>query len=231
MISLEFCSRGDSRYKEIRDGHYVDSFGAHGQQIHFLVWDEDRLAGIISAGSAVYAVGARDEFFGIPKDRRLRERLYLSAIANNTVFRLLDREKHAVNGYPDPLGTQVLALWRKTAAQLWQELYSVPLIGFETFIVAESWRQGSMYKADNWTIVGETAGSAKHHRGGGQGLTHSHERLDTNKKLILCRWARKKVVPEVEYKSSWRAETEEEKARARAIARRRKELLGERFAK
>jgi hypothetical protein len=49
---LEFCSREDPRYKTIRDEHYVKNKGAHGQQVHFLVWYKRTLVGIISGGAA-----------------------------------------------------------------------------------------------------------------------------------------------------------------------------------
>jgi len=32
---------------------------------------------------------------------------------------------------------------------LWEDLYGVPVIGFETFVVEEDWRKGTLYRADN----------------------------------------------------------------------------------
>ena len=61
------------------------------------------------------------------------------------------------------------------------------MCGFETFIVEESWRKGSMYKADNWTYVGETQGSTKFHQ---HGVEKKFERREVEKKLVYCKWIR-----------------------------------------
>jgi hypothetical protein len=216
MVELEFCKRTDPRYQEIRDRHYVENNGTHGQQIHFIVWYKGQVVGIISGASSVFAVKSRDDFFAIQKDMKTTH--YLPAIVNNTVFRLEYHEKN--------LATKVLSKWRRVMADLWLQLYGVPVIGFETFVIEEDHRKGALYKADNWTYVGETAGSTKSHKG----LANPSVRKSTCSKLIFCRWVNQKpIIPTVRYASSWRAETPEEKARARNIQSLKKELLGQRF--
>ena len=221
-VQLEFCSRSDSRYVDIRGRHYIPNKGSHGQQLHFIVWDGPTLVGIVSAGSGVYAVAARDKFFGVPKNREEKERYWLPAIVNNTVFRLETTRPN--------LGTQVLSKWRKVTRRLWQELYGVPVIGFETFIVEEPWRRGSMYLAAGWTYVGQTAGRTKAHTTKG-GLADSRAHLDTEPKMVYCAYARgnRPMKPSVPYVSSWRRSTPEEKAADKRIAEARKALLGRRF--
>jgi hypothetical protein len=215
MIQLEFCKRTDSRYQDIRNRHYVDNRGTHGQQIHFLIWYNGVIVGIISGASSVYAVKTRDEFFKIPKDRNIKQKYYLPAIINNTVFRLEYHEKN--------LATKVLSKWRKVTSSLWEEIYEVPVIGFETFVVEEEWRKGSLYKADNWVLVGETVGSTKSHKG----LDKPSSRVETTPKLIYCRWSKgKHLVPDKAYMSSWKAETVEEKVRVKRITKLKNELLG-----
>lgn len=216
-IEIEFCKRTDARYQDIRDRHYVENRGTHGQQLHFIVFVDNEVAGIISAASSVYAVKARDEFFKIPKDRDLKQGYYLPAIINNTVFRL---EVHHKN-----LATQVLSKWRKVCAKLWFEIYGVKVIGFETFVVEEDYRKGCLYKADNWHMVGETAGSTKSHKG----LNTKSERIKTDKKLIFCKWVKKEIEPKIKYVSSWRAETKEERERAKRISKYKLDLIGKRF--
>lgn len=171
--------------------------------------------------SSVYAVRARDEFFGVPSDKEARESLWLPSIVNNTVFRLETTRPN--------LGTETLRRWRTVVRTLWPQLYGVPVIGFETFIIEESFRKGALYKADNWTIVGETAGSTKQHVAGEGGLTGKHSRALVEPKLILCRWAKRPYTPKTPYVSSWKASTPEEKDRAKQIAALRKSLIGERF--
>lgn len=214
---LEFCKRTHPLYQDIRDRHYIPNNGTHGQQIHFLVHYNGDVVGIISGASSVYGVRERDRFFDIPCDPKTKKKLYLPAIVNNVVFRL---EYHEPN-----LGTKVLSKWRKVTSELWEELYRVPVIGFETFIIETDTRKGSMYKADNWTFVGETSGSTKKHNG----LQNKHERVEVDKKLIYCKWLKKPVVPTVGYVSSWRASTEEEKARAKLINSKKETLVGMKF--
>jgi hypothetical protein len=185
-----------------------------------LIRYENEIIGIISGASSVYGVKLRDEFFKFNGDRKDKETLFLPAIINNTVFRL---ETHVPN-----LGTQVLALWRKTISRLWEEMYGVPVIGFETFVIETDNRKGAMYKADNWTLVGETAGSTKRHGAGG--AKAKSERLETEKKLIFCRWRKRPTTPRVKYVGCWRNETPEEKEKLKQIKSYRDSLMGKRFS-
>ena len=122
------------------------------------------------------------------------------------------------------LATQVLSCWRKNISEIWKYIYEIPVIGFETFVVEEDWRKGTLYKADNWSYLGETYGSTKAHKG----LENKSLRLKTDKKLIYCKWNSKKpIVPKNEYVSSWRNKTEKEKDRNKLIKSKKKEMLGE----
>ena len=193
-LKLIMCKRTDPIYQSIRDRHYVANHSCVGQQIHYLIYLGDAPIGIISGASAVYAVEARDQFFGLNKDNKVG----LNSIIDNVVFRLEYREPN--------LGTQILSLWRKTIAVDWEAKYHVVVHGFETFVVEEKFRKGAMYKADNWIYLGETAGSSKAHIGENSGLGESkYSRIPTIKKLIFG-----KKIPGTElckeYKSSWRTE-------------------------
>lgn len=216
-IALECVKRTDERYQEIRNRHYVENNGTHGQQLHFIIHYNGKVVGIISGASSVYGVGARDTFFGIPKDKEIKQSYYLPAIINNTVFRLEFHEKN--------LATRVLALWRKVCAQLWEDIYGVKVIGFETFVVENDTRKGALYKADNWTYLGETKGNTKVHNKGG--LTAQHTRAETDKKLIYAKWTTKRPVkPTSKYESSWRQATDAEKAKAKTIVEYKRKLDG-----
>lgn len=187
-IKLERVKRSNPLYQEFRDRHYVPNHGAVGQQIHYLIWLDGECVGIISGGSAAYAVGCRDKFFGISKENR---QVGLNGIIDNTVFRL---EKNIPN-----LGTQILSRWRKQVAEDWEELYGVKVCGFETFVIENERRKGSMYLADNWTFVGETQGSTKFHQ---HGVEKQFVRRDVEKKLVFCKWIKGGVLPS-EYMPSW----------------------------
>jgi len=187
MIKLEKCKRTDERYVEIRNRHYVPNRGCHGQQIHYIIWYNNIIVGIISGASSVWAVKARDDFFGLTKENKKKG---LPSIINNVVFRL---EFHEPN-----LATRVLSIWRKTIAVDWEERYNVKVHGFETFVVEEDYRKGCLYLADNWIYLGETAGSTKTHNG----LENKSERITTSKKLVFAKKI-KNTKLSTEYESTW----------------------------
>jgi hypothetical protein len=189
MIQLERCKRTDPLYQTIRDRHYIPNRGTHGQQLHYLVKIDGEVVGIISGASCVWAVKSRDDYFGLTKENK---RVALPSIINNVVFRL---ERHDIPN----LGTQVLSLWRKQVAVDWEERYHVKVHGFETFIIEEGWRKGSMYKADNWDFVGQTFGSTKAHKG----LENKSERLQTVPKLVYCKKI-KNTSLSTHYTPTWR---------------------------
>lgn len=234
-IMFEFCKLTDPRYRQIRDRHYVTNGGACGQQIHFLVWYEDEIIGIASAGSSVYAVAERDKFFGLPKDKESKAKA-LVHILNNTVFRLETPEPIQL-ARPD-LTPQVLGLWRKIVSFVWLDLYGAPVVGFETFVEEKKLkdgkeRKGKAYIADNWSDVGYTKGSAKSHRG----LHNKQTRKETTKKRIFVRrnddapleyklWAKGWIPP---HEPSWASNSVEEIGGKKGREAKRKYLNGRLF--
>jgi len=171
-INLVRCKRTDPLYQDIRNRHYVANKGCHGQQLHYLIYLDDNLVGIISGASSVWAVKSRDEYFGLTKENK---KVALPSIINNVVFRL---ETHLPN-----LATQVLSVWRKIISVDWEEHYKVKVHGFETFVVEEDFRKGALYKADNWDFLGQTYGNTKTHKG----LSTPSERISTTPKLIFAK--------------------------------------------
>jgi len=166
-IEFVFCTQKDPLYRAFRDRHYVENNGTIGQQIHYLILYQNDICGIISGASAVYAVKARDEFFGITKENRS---IALSSIINNVVFRL---EANIPN-----LASKILKLWRKQISADWEKLYNVRAHGFETFVGSQY--QGSIYKADNWIQLGKTWGSSKRSKG------DTYQKINTEQKTIFC---------------------------------------------
>lgn len=221
MIELECVKRTDPRYKEIRDRHYIENKGCQGQQLHYLAFDDNALVGIISGASAVFGCKPRDVFFGLSKTREIKQ-AQINAIVSNVVFRLEAPAKNRA--------TRVLATWRRRIAKDWEHLYGVPVAGFETFVIEErregmSDRLGTLYKADNWTLVGTTTGNTKQHatEKGSGGMNAPHTRRTVVSKLILCKKVKGVKLPET-YLASWR-----DKDRSKVIAKRRAEMLGKRY--
>lgn len=192
-IRLELVSRGDDRYKAIRDRHYVANAGCIGQQAHFLVHYKGELVGITAAASAVYAVACRDEFFGITKNNRHQ---VLNGIVNNVVFRLESREPN--------LASRVMKLWRSFVPHYWYQAYGVVVYGFETLVAEDGVRNGVLYRADNWTHVGMTEGWSKLRRG-------IHLPADnwqpSATKLVYCRWREGFLAPCSAQVARWVRET------------------------
>jgi len=236
-LVLEFCSREDSRYKPIRDQHYVKNKGSIGQQVHFIVWYKKKIAGIISGGSAVYEVAARDNFFKITKENRKK---FMSSLINNSVFRMEyrnDKRMTTKSGRDVPVesvATQVLALWRKVMPFVWFYIYAAIPYGFETFVGETEQRKGSIYKSDNWEYVGRTVGASKSRKG----LTNAPVREEVEPKLVYV-----KKLDDYSYfaqcgdprfclsgyKSCWQGKTADEKQRRKTIAVQRKHLTGKVF--
>lgn len=187
-VKLERCRRGNTLYQQFRGRHYIPNNGAGGQQLHYLIIVDGKCTGIISGGSAAYAVKARDEYFGITKDNR---NVALNGIVDNTVFRL---EMNVPN-----LATQIMKIWRKTVTKDWYEKYGVRVAGFETFVIENEHRKGTLYKADNWDFVGETLGNTKFHQ---HGIEKAFTRREVEKKLIFCKWNKNGVLPE-SYIPTW----------------------------
>ena len=186
-IRLERCRRSNPVYQEFRGRHYIPNKGSVGQQLHYLIIVDGKCVGIISAGSAAYAVKCRDTFFGIDKDNR---EVALNGIVDNTVFRL----EHNVPN----LATQVLKVWRRSVQVDWKAKYGVDVAGFETFVIENERRKGAVYKADNWTFVGETIGTTKYHS---HGIEVPFVRRPVDKKLVFCKWVKNGQLPTYYYPS------------------------------
>ena len=184
---------------------------------------DGRLHGILSGASAVYGVKTRDQFFGLSKDKDLRH-AQLSSIVCNVVYRLENAPRNAAS--------QVLAAWRRQIAADWQQLYQVPVAGFETFVIegsnddtgkrcTDKDRTGALYRADNWSMLGITAGNTKVHSAANDsgGMGAAHTRKQVCRKLIFAR--KVKGVPLAEsYQSTWR-----DPVAQKAVQRRRQALL------
>lgn len=230
-LFLEYCVRTDPRFVKIRRRHYVPDRGTMGQCISFLVWFKGRLVGIMVGAAPVFGTKARDSFFGITSVNKKRG---LNGIINNLLFRL---ECHEEN-----LATRCMSLWRRAVSYVWTDLYEVQPFGFETFVDelrpdGKAIRNGGLYKADNWTYLGLTAGNTKTHgkEGMAGGLAENggivHRRRRVPRKMLFCRWLDNQLphVIESEYKSSWKNITPEDKARARLVSKRRHLYLGATF--
>ena len=133
---------------------YVPSSKSVGRRIDWLIYDDDTFplhaVGMIGIGSSVYPP-PKDmlEFIGLSKSEY---KDVFNSVANNWRFCM---KKSIKNG-----GTRVLKQVRQLAPNAWKEKYGDDLKYLITFVGGGN--NGAVYKADNWSMVGETAGLPKH---------------------------------------------------------------------
>jgi hypothetical protein len=128
------------------------------RRINYLIYrsSDGEAIGAIGISSCVLAIGARDRWIGWDKDTRLKNS---NKVANNYRFCLVPD-----NGIKN-VGTMALKLLREVGAKRWQEKYGDELIMLETFVQplidgSDNKRNGAVYLADNWVMIGETLGNS-----------------------------------------------------------------------
>lgn len=144
MLKLILSNKGDKGVQHMMLIHYSHPKGFVGRQIIYKIYDNDDFKGVIAGGSATLHLPNRNDFFG--------DKFNLQYIINNNFFHLVD------NHDDKNLGTKVLSMWRRQVVKDWMERYNSKVIGFESLV--ELPRSGTIYKADNWTLVGQTKGFA-----------------------------------------------------------------------
>ena len=158
MIKLEQVYSGGQR-KVVRylieNYHsYVPTSNSVGRRIDWLIYDDDtfplQAVGMIGIGSSVYPPPkAMLRYMGLSK---LEYKDVFNTVSNNWRFCM---KKSIKNG-----GTQILKQVRNLAPKAWKEKYGDDLKYLITFVGGGN--NGAVYKADNWKMVGETAGLPKH---------------------------------------------------------------------
>lgn len=138
--------------KEIVENHhsYVPSFSSVGRRIDYLIYCDDRLIGMIGIGSATYPP-CKDVLSELGMSKNEYREIF-NNIANNWRFCVTEHIKN--------LGTTVLKLLRQQAPIDWYNKYGDELKYLMTFVGGG--HNGAVYKADNWKIIGETAGLPSH---------------------------------------------------------------------
>lgn len=138
--------------KYIIENHhsYVPSNASVGRRIDWIINYEGQTIGMIGLGSSVYPP---------PKDilRHLNlskeeYKAIFNTIANNWRFCMIKSIQN--------VGTRVLKKLRHEAPIAWENKYGNKLTHILTFVGAG--KSGSVYLADNWSKIGETAGLPKH---------------------------------------------------------------------
>jgi hypothetical protein len=133
---------------------YVPTNASVGRRIDWLIYESLEFGsapvGMIGLGSSVYPP---------PKDILIRMnvskneyRTIFNSIANNWRFCMVKSIPNA--------GTQILRQLRTLAPIAWKEKYNDDLKVMITFVAGGN--NGAVYLADNWEVIGKTAGLPKH---------------------------------------------------------------------
>ena len=142
--------------KSIIENHhsYVPTNASVGRRIDWLIYEDDNFGsspiGMIGLGSSVYPP-PKDILIrmGISKDEY---RTMFNSIANNWRFCMTKSVKN--------LGSQILKEMRYKAPIAWKAKYDNDLKVLITFVAGGN--NGAVYLADNWEVIGKTAGLPQH---------------------------------------------------------------------
>lgn len=135
--------------------HYLGYGGPVGENVQHVVHDgRGRAVAVMVWGAAAWKCAPRDAFVGwSPAQRRAR----LSLVANQQRFLVLPW------GRVPHLASHVLARGTRRLARDWHERYGHPVVLAETFVEVGRFA-GTVYRAANWTRVGETQGRSRQDR-------------------------------------------------------------------
>ena len=128
--------------------HYLGSLPKIGNTIWYVATCNNEWLGLLSFSSAALKCGARDCWIGWSY-RLQYDRLHL--VANNSRFLILP------NCHYKNLATKILSLCRRRIQTDWQNRFGFPLLMMETFVDPSRFI-GTIYRAANWKLVGNTKG-------------------------------------------------------------------------
>ena len=168
---------------------YVPTYKSVGRRIDWLIYHPN-YTNILGAEKPIGMIGIGSSVYPPPKDilkyvgmdiKTYKENF--NSFANNWRFCMRKKIKN--------VGTRVLKELRRQAIPYWREKYGNELKYLITFVAGGN--NGAVYKADNWKMIGETAGLPKHKAVSMK--WHSKEELKSlyvkptgeNKKLIFIK--------------------------------------------
>jgi len=139
----------DERYQQLlQQHHYLGAIPKIGQTVRYVAQYGGAWVGVLSFSASSLKCAARDRWIGW--DARLQYGR-LKLIANNSRFLILP-DWHQPN-----LGSKVLGLCQRRLPGDWLERFGHPLLLLETFVDPQRFH-GTVYRAANWTCVGQTQG-------------------------------------------------------------------------
>lgn len=135
--------------------HYLGSLAKIGEALWYVATYNGEWAALLSFSAAAWKCAVRDRWIGW-QYRHQYDRLNL--LANNSRFLILP-DWH----YPN-LASKTLSLCLARLPADWREHFGHPLLVVETFVDPMRF-QGTIYKAANWTYLGDTKGFRRTRKG------------------------------------------------------------------
>jgi len=138
----------------IRAFHMIGDTSVYGHRICYMVESEGRDVGCLQFSASAWSLAARDEWIGwtVP-DKKAR----LHLVVNNSRTLILPWV-HAAN-----LGSRILSQAARQVLRDWLAAFCYEPVLLETF-VDTSFYSGTIYKAANWTYLGNTKGRGRNDR-------------------------------------------------------------------
>lgn len=170
-ISVRPVSAGEEgRYRELmRQHHYLGDLGKIGHTIWYVATYEQEWVALLTFSASALKCAARDRWIGWDFRHQYGR---LKLIANNSRFLILPDWHH-----PN-LGSKVLALCERRIVADWLAFFHQPLLVLETFVDTARYR-GTVYRAGNWTCLGQTQGSRR--------IQGGYSARDGSPKLVFVR--------------------------------------------
>jgi hypothetical protein len=139
----------------MEEHHYLGSLPKIGETLWYVASWRDEWAALLSFSAAAWKCAARDRWIGWDF-RHQYDRLKL--VVNNSRFLILP-DWHVPN-----MGSHILSLSQKRLPRDWPERFGHPELLLETFVDPKRFR-GTVYRAANWTYVGNTKGFRRTRKG------------------------------------------------------------------
>lgn len=137
------------RYTQLMtEHHYLKSDSLVGEQIRYVVEVDGHWLALLSWSAASYHLQHREAWIDWTTVQRRRR---LALVANNSRFLILPGVNCA------NLASKSLGLCLARLSADWQATYQHPILVVESFVDSQLFR-GTSYKAQGWTLLGETKG-------------------------------------------------------------------------
>jgi len=141
-----------ARYGQLMEKHhYLKNDAMVGEQIRYVAEVDGEWLALLGWSAAANHLKDREEWIGWDTSSRRRR---LALAANNARFLILP-------GVDCPnLASRVLSLCCDRLAEDWRRTYGHPVLVAESFVDSQLFR-GTCYKAQGWTLLGQTKGSGR----------------------------------------------------------------------